>query len=481
MTAVTARYKMLINGDWVDARNGGTWMVINPATEEGIAAVPYGDAADAQAAIEAAAAAQPGWAALTAYDRGDILRRAADLIRARLDELAPIMTGESGKPVAEARGEWAGCADMFDWFAEEGKRAYGRTIPARRGYKRLLSVPMPAGVVATITAWNFPAYLAARKWSAALAAGCAVVGRPSELTPLSAMALAGVIAEAGVPAGVMNLVNGDPAGIGEAFLRSPRVDKISFTGSQRVGQLLMRGAADGIKRLSLELGGSAPVLVLPDADPALAARAAVGAKFRNMGQVCVSPGRFYVHRAVARDFLDASKAAIEELVVGDGMREGVTAGPLVTAAARGRVEGFVEDAVRQGARVVAGGRRPPDLPRGFFYRPTLLADVTPAMRVSREEVFGPVMPVDSFDSLDEALRQANDTPFGLAAYVLTKDLASAIRAYEGLKFGIVGVNDLVPATAEGPFGGVKESGFGREGAQEGLHEYMDTKFVSIAL
>ncbi len=474
-------YRMYIDGRWVDARSGGTWEVVDPATEEVIQAVPFGDAADAEAAIAAAARAQPQWAAMTAYERGAILRRAADLLYSRLDTLAPIMTRECGKPLAEARGEWTACADLFDWFAEEGKRAYGRMIPPRRSNKRLLSLPMPVGVVATITAWNFPAYLPARKWSAALAAGCTVVGRPSELTPMSAMALVNVLEEAGLPPGVLNLVNGAPGPMGEAMLRSPLVDKLSFTGSQAVGKLLMRNAADGIKKLAMELGGSAPVLVFPGVDVEAVAKVAVAAKFRNNGQVCISPSRFYVHRDVADDFVAASRAVIGGLVVGPGLEPQVTTGPLVTAAARERIAGFVADAVGKGAEVLTGGAPPPNLQRGFFYAPTLLTNLSPGMRAMREETFGPIMLLNQFDELDEALRQANSTPYGLAAYVLTNDMRTAIRAYEGLKFGIVGVNDMTPATAEAPFGGVKQSGFGREGSVEGLQEYMETKFVSLGI
>jgi succinate-semialdehyde dehydrogenase/glutarate-semialdehyde dehydrogenase len=478
---MTMNYRMYIDGRWVDAHNGGTWKVIDPATEETIQEVPFGDGADAENAIAAAARAQPQWAAMTAYERGAILRSAADLIYSRLDELAPIMTRECGKPLAESRGEWTACADMFDWFAEEGKRAYGRMIPPRRANKRLLSLPMPVGVVATITAWNFPAYLPARKWSAALAAGCTVVGRPSELTPMSAMALVNILEEAGLPPGVLNLVNGAPAPIGEVMLRSPLVDKLSFTGSQAVGRLLMRNAADGIKRLSLELGGSAPVLVFPDVDVESVAKIAVAAKFRNNGQVCISPSLFYVHRAVAEEFGEASRTVAGGLVVGPGLDPQVTTGPLVTAEARERIAGYVADAVQKGAEVVTGGSPPAHLERGFFYAPTLLTGLSPDMRAVQEETFGPLMLLNQFDEMAEALHQANSTPYGLAAYVLTNDMSTAIRAYEGLKFGIVGVNDMTPATAEAPFGGVKQSGFGREGSVEGLHEYMETKFVSLGI
>ncbi|MCC7452157.1 MAG: NAD-dependent succinate-semialdehyde dehydrogenase [Anaerolineae bacterium] len=474
-------YKMLIGGQWGDARNSKTWQVINPATEEPIANVPFGDADDADAAIEAAHAAQPQWAAMTPYERGAILRRVAELIRERLDDLAPIMTRECGKPLAESRGEWNASADLWEWMAEEGKRAYGRLIPGRRSNKRLLAVTMPLGVVATITAWNFPALLPSRKWAASLAAGCAVVGRPSELTPLSAMALANLLVEAGIPAGVFNLVNGDPVSIGESFMYSPLVDKISFTGSQRVGSLLMSGASKSFKRLALELGGSAPVLVFDDYDVEAAARLVAGAKFRNNGQVCIAPARIYVQQRIYEDFLEATQTTAESLVVGDGMQPGITVGPMVTAAGRERVESFVQDAVAKGAQVITGGGRVPGLKRGYFYQPTIMTNVLPTMRLSCEEVFGPVLPVSPFDTIEEGLQLANDSPFGLAAFAITKDMTRATRVYEGLKAGVVGINDLTPSTAEAPFGGMKQSGFGREGAVEGLHEYMDTKFVSIAL
>ena len=473
-------YKLLINGEWTEAVAGGGWQVVNPATEAEIAQVAFGGAADVTRAIDAAQAALPLWQGMTAYERGAILRDIADALRSRADELAPIMTAECGKPLGEALGEWGACADLFDWFAEEGKRAYGRTIPARKAGKRLLSLPQPLGVVATITAWNFPAYLLARKWAGALAAGCTVVGRPSELTPMSAMALVNVMVEAGLPAGVVNLVNGEPQAMGAAIMSDPRVRKVSFTGSQRVGQILMRAAAAGIKKLSLELGGSAPVLVFADADMDYAAQQGVMAKFRNNGQVCISPTRFYVEQPALEDFLEAVKRETDKLVLGDGMLAGVTNGPMVSAAGRDKVEQFVDDALSKRASLVAGGGRP-DMKRGYFYRPTVLTDVTADMRIGCDEVFGPVMAVSTFASVEEALRLANDTPYGLAGYVMTNDLSTATRVYEGLEFGIVGVNDMVPATAEAPFGGTKTSGFGREGSVEGLYEYMDQKFVSIGL
>ena len=474
------RFKMLIDGEWTDAQDGATWAVINPATEKKVADLPFGGAVETTRAIGAAEAALSRWRGMTAYERGQILRDIADALRSRAAELAPIMTAECGKPLGEATGEWGACADLFDWFAEEGKRAYGRTIPARKPGKRLLSLPQPLGVVATITAWNFPAYLLARKWAGALAAGCTIVGRPSELTPMSAMALVNVMVEAGLPKGVVNLINGDPQVMGRTIMSDPRVRKVSFTGSQRVGQILMRQAADGIKKLGMELGGSAPVLVFADCDMQWAAQQGVMAKFRNNGQVCISPTRFYVEQPALEEFLDCARVETEKLVVGDGMDAGVTNGPMVSRAGRDKVESFVNDALEKKASLVTGGGRPP-IGQGYFYQPTVLTDVTATMQLGCDEVFGPVMAVNTFSTVEEALQMANDTPYGLAGYVMTRDLSTATRVYEGLEFGIIGVNDMVPATAEAPFGGTKSSGFGREGSQEGLYEYMDQKFVSIGI
>lgn len=472
-------YRQFINGQWRDALNGGTWEVINPATEERIATVPFGDAADVEPAVQAAHRALPGWGSLTAYERGEMLMRVARLIYERIELLAPIITRECGKPLAETRAEWTASAQLFEWFAEEGKRAYGRTIPSRAAHKRLIVTHMPVGVVGTITAWNFPAYLLARYWAAALAAGCTIVGRPSELTPMSAMALTNLIQEAGIPDGVVNLVNGDPASMGEALVKHPLVDKVCFTGSQRVGRILMAHAADGIKRLSLELGGSAPVLIFNDCDVEQAARMSVAAKFRNNGQVCVSPARFYAQQSIYEDYLEATQAAMKELVVGDGLQAGVTNGPMVSAAGRDKVEQFVSDARAKGAVTVMGGSRGAE--RGYFYQPTLLTNIRSDMLIACDEVFGPVMPVTPFSTLEEGITLANDTPYGLAGYVIARDLSTATRAYEQLRFGVIGVNDLLPSTPNAPFGGMKQSGFGREMGEEGLHEYLETKFVSIGL
>ncbi len=478
---MSIQYKQYIGGEWVDASNGGTWTVTDPASEEKVMTVPFGNATDARRALEAAQAAQPEWAARTAYERAAVLLKAAAILRERCDEYAPIMVHESGKPLYEARGEWLSSANLLEWFAEEGKRVYGRTIPARVKDKRLMVIYMPVGVVVTITAWNFPAWLLARAWGAALAAGCAVVGRPSELTPLSAMILTNVLVEAGVPPGVLNLVNGEPAPMGEEFLHNPICRKISFTGSTRTGKLLMRGAAENVTRISLELGGSAPVLIFPDADLDWAAEQSVIQKYRNNGQVCVSPQRFYVHRDVQEPFIDRVQALVEALKIGHGLEAGVKVGSLISAVHREKVEGLVEDAKGKGAVVVTGGSRPADRPQGYFYRPTVLTGITPEMRIANEEVFGPVMPIVPFHSADEALRMANATEYGLAAYVMTNDLKTAIRMYEGLEFGLIGVNDMAPTSTEGPFGGMKQSGLEREQGSEGMMKYLETKLVSIGL
>ena len=471
------QFKQYIDGQWCDALNGNTWDVINPATEEVVATVPFGHAADARLALEAAAKAQSAWAERTVYERAAIVKKAADLLRDRVDELAPLMTRECGKPLAEARGEWIVTADLLDWFAEEGKRVYGRTIPNRRPGKRLMVIYHPLGVIASITAWNFPAWLLGRVWGAALVAGCAVVARPSELTPMSAMALTNILAEAGLPAGVLNLVNGEPESIGQEFLTNPLCRKISFTGSVRVGKLLMRGAAENMTRLSLELGGNAPTIVFPDTDLDSAVKQSIFSKFRNNGQVCVAPQRFYVHTDVFEAFLDRASEATANLKVGDGLEEGVNVGPLISAVHRERVEAMVTDAVAGGALAVVGGSRVDG--RGYFYKPTVLTNIHADMRVSTEEIFGPVMPIMRFRDVNEALALANVSSYGLAAYVFTNDLNTAIKMYEGLEYGVIGINDLLPTATEGPFGGFKQSGLGREQGQEGIMNFLETKFVSI--
>lgn len=472
-------FKQLIGGEWREASNGGTWDVVNPATEEVVERVPYGTGADAHAAIDAAAAAFRAWSATPAWDRGAILKRAAELMRARSGDLARTTVLECGKPLAQAKAEWNVAADLFEWFAEEGKRAYGRIVPSRLATKRQLVLKQPVGVVGLITAWNFPAYNVARAGAAALAAGCTIVIKPSEYTPLTAMSIAQQLAEAGIPAGVVNLVNGEASAIGREMLDHTACAKIHFTGSARVGKLLMDGASKTVTRLSLELGGNAPVLVFPDVDLDKVAAGAVSAKFRNAGQVCVSPQRFLIHRRAADEFVEKAAARVQALRVGPGLEDDTHVGPLINAKQRNRVEQLVSSAAQAGADIRAGGARPHNRDKGFFYQPTLVAGVQPSMSLYGEEIFGPVMPVASFDDLDEAIARANDTRYGLAAYVWTNDLRTAMRAAEKLEFGLVGVNEWTPQGIEVPFPGWKESGVGRESGAEGLEEYLETKVVAI--
>jgi succinate-semialdehyde dehydrogenase len=471
--------KQLIDGDWVDAKNGGTWDLIDPSTEDIICAVPFGGGEDCWAAIDAAERARAAWAARTPYDRGAILRTAADLMRARAAELARVTVRESGKPLAEATGEWKVAGDLFEWFAEEGKRAYGRTIPSRVASKRMMVLKQPIGVVGVITAWNFPAYNPARAVAAALAAGCTVVARPSEYTPLTLMALADILVEAGLPKGALNVVNGEPESMGQAMLDHPACRKISFTGSVRVGRILMDGASRSFTRLSLELGGNAPVIIFPDVDIDAVAKSAALARFRNAGQVCVAPQRFLVHSAVHDAFAEKVVPHVMGLKVGSGLDPESRIGPLINKRQRDRVEALVEGARSSGASVLTGGKRPSQHEKGFYFEPTVLASVRPDMALYHEEIFGPVLPVTSFSDVDEAVAQANATPYGLAAYVWTNDLRAAVRAYEGLEFGIVGVNEWSPHATEAPFGGRKESGLGHESGAEGLDEYLEKKLVSI--
>ena len=472
-------YKQFIGGEWRDASNGAVWDVLNPATEDVVRTVPYGTGADCHVAIDAAAAAFEPWARRTAYDRGAILKQAAEMMRSRADALATTTVLESGKPLAQARGEWIVAADLFEWFAEEGKRAYGRIVPSRVATRRSFVLKQPIGVVGVITAWNFPAYNVARAAAAALAAGCTVVARPSEFTPLTAMEMTNILAEAGVSPGVMNLVNGEPDPMGQAMLAHPACAKVHFTGSVRVGKHLMDGASKTVTRLSLELGGNAPVLVFPDVDVAQVAAGAVASKFRNAGQVCVAPQRFLVHQHVAEEFVDRVGERVASLRVGPGLDPETQVGPMINARQRDRVAALVDAARASGAAVRVGGARPADREKGYFYQPTVVADVAPTMPLYSDEIFGPVMPVAPFYEVDEAVAVANATRYGLAAYVWTKDLRTAVRAWERLEFGMIGVNEWAPHSTELPFPGWKESGLGCEGGLEGLEEYLETKVVTL--
>lgn len=471
--------KQLINGEWLDASNGGTWDLINPATEQVIQQVPFGNGDDVTAAVDAAHTAFKIWSKTSPYERGDILMRAAQWINEHLDEIAHITTEESGKPLAQAKGEWTSAINYLKWYAEEGKRAYGRIVPSRMTNQRIHIHKMPLGVVGTITAWNFPIYNLNRTWSAALAAGCTIVGRPSEFTPRSGFLLAQALHEAGAPAGVINVLNGDPESMGQAMLNDKRVRKISFTGSTRVGKLLMEGSAKTVTRLSLELGGNAPVLVFPDSDVAKVVGWAMGAKFFNCGQVCIAPQRFFVHSQVVEEFTERVSTYAQKMVIGNGLQADTSLGPLINAKQRERVETMVTAAVSAGAEIITGGKRPAHLEKGYFYEPTVVANLKLDMPLYYEEIFGPVVPIIPFSDVDEAIAMANDTEYGLNSYVYTNDLNTMLRVTEELEYGMVSVNGGGVATPEAPFGGVKQSGIGRECGLEGLEDYMETKSIVL--
>jgi len=473
--------RMLINGEWRGAESGKTLDVINPATEETVASVAFGGRSEAHAAVEAAAAAMPAWAKLTAWDRSKILKRTADLMRERIEKIARVLTLEQGKPLAESRGEVNQTADTFEWFAEEGKRAYGDVIPESVPGKKHLTIKHPVGVVAAISPFNFPISLQSRKMAPALAAGCTVVAKPASQTPLSLLEVFHCLEDAGLPAGVANVVVGSAREMSEEFLQNRHVRKISFTGSTEVGKQLMRGCADQVKHFSMELGGHAPFIVFPDADPEVVAQFAVTGKFRNNGQVCICPTRFYVHRDVQKDFTEAVVERTRSLILGNGMDDGVEIGPMFESSALEKTLSLVDDARKCGANVLTGGKRSAKFDRGFFFEPTVLSGLPAEARIMVEEPFAPVMPLLDFDRLDEVIAAANNTQYGLAAYVFTNDLTVAWRMAEGLEAGIIGINDPVPTTVQCPFGGMKESGVGRELAREGLESYLETKFISMKL
>ena len=478
---MSERHGLYINGQWREGSTGEQIGVINPATEEIIEQVPYGGRDDARAALEAAQSAFGSWRELTAYERGEILQRTAQLIRERAEEIARWVTQEVGKPLGESLGEVNAAAAYYKWFAEEGKRAYGRIVPPSKPGVRRWVMKQPVGVCAAISPWNFPVLLPARKIAAALAAGCTIVSRPSSRTPLGAMEMIGCLHDAGCPPGVVNQILGPAAECADEFMNNPICRKVSFTGSTAVGRQLIAQSAEHIKKLSLELGGSAPVLIFPDVDVERVAAATVRGKFRNMGQVCIAATRFYVHESIFDEYVDAAARYTSSLKLGNGLDDGVDCGPLADQQSLEKVEQFVADAVAKGAEIVVGGKRAPGFQRGFFFEPTVLTNVTGAMRLTCEEVFGPIMPIMSFGTTAEAIGLANDTEYGLASYVFTEDLSTALQVVEQLEFGIVGLNDMVPATAEAPFGGIKESGYGREGGQEGLEPYLETKYISVGL
>ena len=471
------RAQAFIDGQWVDADSGATLAVTNPATGAVLAQIAKCGQAETRRAIEAAERAQKGWAARPAKERAVLLRRLFDLMMANQDDLARILTAEQGKPLAEARGEIAYSANFIDWFSEEAKRVYGDTIPAHGVDKRIVVLKQPIGVVACITPWNFPSAMLGRKIGPALAAGCAVVCKPANNTPLSALAMAELAQRAGFPRGVINMVGGITQEIGDELCYNPVVRKLTFTGSTPVGKQLMEKCARTVKRTSMELGGNAPFMVFDDADLDAAVAGAIASKYRNAGQTCVCANRLMVQDGVYDAFVEKLHAAVKQFRLGDGAEDGITMGPLIDEKAANEVLSFVTDAVDKGAQVVAGGGR--GALGGSFVEPTILTHVTPAMRVFNEEIFGPVAPVFRFTTEAEAIAMANDTPFGLASYFYSRDIGRIWRVAEGLEYGIVGINEGIISTEVAPFGGVKESGGGREGSKYGMDDYLEIKYLCM--
>jgi succinate-semialdehyde dehydrogenase/glutarate-semialdehyde dehydrogenase len=469
--------RCLIGGQWLAADSGLTTEIHNPASGARLGSVPCMGAGETRRAIDAAHAGMAGWAKKTAAERARLMRRWFDLMLANQEDLAVIMTAEQGKPLAESRGEIAYAASFIEWFAEEGKRLYGDIIPGHQADKRLMVLRQPVGVVAAITPWNFPAAMITRKAGPALGAGCSIVIKPAPQTPFSALAMAELAQRAGIPAGVINVVTGDAAAIGGEFTGNDKVRKLSFTGSTAVGKLLMSQCATSVKKVGLELGGNAPFIVLDDADLDAAVTGAIQSKYRNTGQTCVCANRFIVHSKVYGMFAEKLVGAVRGLRVGDGLEGETDQGPLIDSKALAKVEKHVADAQAKGAQVVIGGRR--HALGGTFYEPTVITNVSRDMILAREETFGPVAPLFKVDSDEEAVRLANDTEFGLAAYVYTRDLARSWRVTEALEYGIVGLNTGLISTEVAPFGGVKESGIGREGSRYGILEFTELKYICV--
>jgi succinate-semialdehyde dehydrogenase/glutarate-semialdehyde dehydrogenase len=477
-------YRLLIGGEWQAATGNATFPVDNPATGAILASVPDAGSSETLAAIEAARAALAAWSATPAPTRAVLLRKVAALMLERRERLATIMTLEQGKPLAEALGEVAYAASFLSWFAGEAERIYGQVIPASTANKRILVLRQPVGVVALITPWNFPAAMLTRKLGPALAAGCTVICKPAEQTPLSALELGKLFVEAGAPPGVVNIITcKDPRPFSETIFSDERVHKVSFTGSTEVGKLLIGQSASTVKRLSLELGGNAPFIVFDDADLEAAVQGAIASKFRNAGQTCVCANRILVQRGIYPRFAEAFTKQVAGLKVGNGLQPGVEIGPLIDRPARAKVERHIANATEGGARILTGGTPWNEMTgrEGTFWTPTVLADVTPKMLVTLEETFGPVAPLIPFSEEEEALQIANNTAYGLAAYFYTRDVSRVIRVAERLEYGIIGANDALPSTAQAPFGGMKQSGLGREGGSVGIDEYLEIKYISLGL
>lgn len=472
--------KLFINGEWTSASNGSTFSVKNPNTGEVVAEVPRGAKEETKAAIEAANGALPNWAKLTANDRADYLLKVRDLMIEHEAELATIMSIEMGKAYTEACGEVKYAASFLTWYAEEGRRVYGETIPASSPNKRLFVVKQPVGIIAAITPWNFPLAMMTRKLGPALAAGCTGIVKPASQSPLSALAFAALVKKAGIPKGVVNIVAGATAEISDEIFENPVVKKISFTGSTEVGKKLVEKSANQLKKLSLELGGHAPFIVFEDADLEKAAEGAVASKFRNAGQTCVCANRIYVHENIKERFTKLFVEKVLALKVGNSLDQTVQIGPLVSKEGLGKVQEHVEDAISKGAEVLTGGKVTGDQ-KGFYYEPTVLGNVTKDMIIMTEETFGPVAPITTFQNDEEVIYEANNTEYGLAAYLYTSNIQRAVTVSEALNFGVIGLNDAVPGVAQAPFGGMNHSGYGREGGHQGIKDYLEEKYISLEL
>jgi succinate-semialdehyde dehydrogenase / glutarate-semialdehyde dehydrogenase len=483
-TFAGAEYGIFINNEWRAAGSGKTFAVDNPAMGETLMTIPDAGAPETLAAIDAAYAALPAWSATPAGQRAELLRKAAALMLENRERLATIMTLEQGKPLTEARGEIAYAASFLTWFAGEAERVYGQIVPASAANKRILVLRQPVGVCALITPWNFPAAMLTRKLGPALAAGCTAICKPAEQTPLSALELGRIFVEAGFPPGVVNIIPAsDPIPFSDTIFNDDRVRKISFTGSTEVGKILIANSARTVKRMSMELGGNAPFIVFDDADLPAAVKGAIASKFRNAGQTCVCANRIFVQRGVYNQFTELFTDEVSRMKVGNGLLPDSIIGPLIDLPAREKIERHVTDAIAHGAQVLTGGSPlPADLnPSGTFWVPTVLANASTDMLVAQEETFGPVAPLIPFDEEEEAVTKANDTAFGLAGYFYTRDVSRVMRVAERLEFGIIGANDALPSTAQAPFGGVKQSGLGREGGAVGIDEYLEVKYLSLGL
>nr|WP_289036956.1 NAD-dependent succinate-semialdehyde dehydrogenase [uncultured Allobacillus sp.] len=481
MTTFDANTKgIFVNGEWKEAKSGETEVVDNPTTLEKLTEVSNGDFDDATDAIDAAYEAFPEWSKMNPRKRSKILYRAYELMMEDVDRLGEILTLEQGKPLKEAKGEIKSAASFLQWYSEEANRIYGEMIPASREGNRQFVLPQPVGVVGAITPWNFPSSMITRKCGPALAAGCTVVLKPAMETPLSAIEIAKIFEKAGLPKGVFNLVTGKAQEIGEAFLTNNKVRKITFTGSTEVGKYLMRESADQLKKISLELGGHAPILVFEDADLETAANLTLASKFRNAGQTCICANRVYVQESIKEEFSKVLLEKVKQLNVGNGLNDGVDIGPLINENGTEKVQDHLNDATDKGARILCGGTKWDGEYEGHFFEPTLLDNITDDMKVMNEETFGPLLPLQTFKTEEEAIKAANNTKYGLAAYFFTENLDRTFRVSEALEYGMVGVNEVFPSVAEAPFGGIKQSGFGKEGGHHGIDDFVVKKLVTIS-